>query len=92
MPETGHSYAAEYEGYRFRMDAENVSELKGLPDFEGREEPAVAEEFLRAHAETWTDALTAAGAHPGDFAVRLDTHQRRAHLLKGSEVIFSAEI
>ncbi len=92
MTETRRSYAADYEGFRFRMDAENVSELKGLPDFEGREEPAVAEEFLRAHAESWSDALTAAGAHPGEYAVRLDNHQRRAHLLKGPEVVFSAEI
>ncbi len=92
MTETERSYAEDYEGFRFRIDAENVSELKRMPDFEGREEPAVAEEFLRAHVEKWADALTAAGAHPGEFAVRLDPHQRRAHLLKGLEVVFSAEI
>ncbi len=74
------------------MEPEDVSTLKALPDFEGREEPAVAEDFLRAHAETWSDALTAAGAHPGEFAVRLDTHQRRAHLSRGPDVIFIAEI
>ncbi|MEP7133285.1 MAG: hypothetical protein ABI914_08960, partial [Acidobacteriota bacterium] len=90
--QTRRSYAAEYEGFRFRMDPEDVSTLKGLPDFEGREEPAVAEDFLRSHAENWSDALTAAGAHPGEFAVRLDTHQRRARLSKGPDVIFIAEI
>ncbi|MEO8192003.1 MAG: hypothetical protein ABI682_16850 [Acidobacteriota bacterium] len=92
MPQPNPFYAVEWEGFRFRMDAENVSRLKSLPDFEGREEPAVAEEFLRVHAENWSDALTAAGAHPGEFGVRLDTHQRRAHLLRGAEVIFSAEL
>lgn len=74
------------------MGPEDVSTLKRLPDFEGREEPAVAEDFLRSHAENWSDALTAAGAHPGEFAVHLDTHQRRAHLSRGPDVIFIAEI
>ncbi len=92
MPHTQRSYTAQFEGYRFRLDAENVSRLKGLPDFEGREEPAVAEEFLRARAETWADALAAAGAAPAEFDVHLDPHDRRAHLQRGEIVIFRAEI
>ena len=92
MPQSPSPYTADSAGYRFRLDAENVSRLKGLPDFEGREEPAVAEEFLRARAETWADALAAAGAPPGQFDVLLDAHQRRAHLSRGGSVIFSAEI
>ena len=53
-------YRVEREGFAFVLDPEQVPAVKALPDFEGREEPAVAEEFLRTHAEGWADALAAA--------------------------------
>lgn len=87
-----HSYTAESAGYRFRIDSENVAILRTIPDFEGREEPALAEDFLRWRAETWADALTAAGAPPGEYGVGLDAHQRRARLSREGHVVFTAEI
>ena len=38
------------EGYAFILERPDVDKLKGMPDFEGREEPAVAEDFLRYRA------------------------------------------
>ena len=43
------------EGYAFILERPDVDKLKGMPDFEGREEPAVAEDFLRYRAEGWAD-------------------------------------
>jgi hypothetical protein len=86
------SYTAEAAGYRFRLDPDGVAVLRTLPDFEGREEPALPEEFLRWRAETWAEKLASAGAPPGEYAVALDSHQRRARLSRGGSVVFSAEI
>ena len=85
-------YSSSWEGYRFRLDPDSVAVLKGMPDFEGRELPALAEDFLRNHAEVWADALAAAGAGPGDFDVSLDAHERRARLSRNGSVVFKAEI
>ena len=41
-----------------------------MPDFEGREEPAVAEDFLRFRVEAWAENFTDALAKPGDVVVR----------------------
>ncbi len=86
------SYEAFWQGYHFRLDADAVAALRSLPDLDGREEPAVAEDFLRSSAEGWADALSAAGAPPGDFDVALDPRQRRTHLSRGGVRIFTAEI
>ena len=86
------SYVAESQGYRFRMASEDVRVLRTIPEFESREEPAVGDEFLRWRAEVWADALASAGAAPGEYAVRVDAHQRRARLSQGDTVVFSAEI
>ncbi|MEO8432649.1 MAG: hypothetical protein ABI592_14145 [Acidobacteriota bacterium] len=86
------SYEARWQGYRFRLDPDNVAALRSLPDFDGREEPAVAEDFLRASAERWAEALVAAGAPPGDFDVALDGHQRRTHLSRDGVRVFTAEL
>ena len=69
--------------------AANVEKLKTLPDFEGREEPALAEDFLRFRVETWADILADAGAAPGEVSVSVDPHQRKAHLIR-RETLFSA--
>lgn len=86
------SYRFEREGFVFVLDAAGANAVKTLPDFEGREEPAVAEEFLRTRAEGWADALASAGADPGEYSVRVDEHQGKAHLSRGGVLIFSADL
>lgn len=85
-------YRREKDGYTFVLDHRNVEKLKAMPDFEGREEPAVAEDFLRFRIEAWAENLTDALAKPGDVIVAIDPHQRKAHLSRGSDVLFSADI
>jgi len=80
------------EGYTFALDPANVQKLKALPDFELKEEPALAEDFLRFRVEAWAENLADAGAHPGDVSVSIDPHQRKAHLARGAMVLFSADI
>lgn len=91
-PERTEPYRVEQDGYAFSLERPDVEILKALPDFEGREEPAVADEFLRFRAERWAENLSDAGAAPGEVAVRIDPHQRKAHLLRGSTLLFSAEL
>ncbi|MFN2385707.1 MAG: hypothetical protein ABR576_05415 [Thermoanaerobaculia bacterium] len=85
-------YRLERDGFTFSMDQANVERLRAMPDFEGREEPAVAEDFLRARAEGWAETLADAGAGPADIAVRIDPHQRKAHLLRATSIVVSADI
>ncbi|HLN59655.1 MAG TPA: hypothetical protein VK416_13930 [Thermoanaerobaculia bacterium] len=85
-------YRMAREGYTFVLDHANVQKLKALPDFEGREEPALAEDFLRFRVETWAENLIDAGAAPGEVSVSLDPHQRKAHLTRGGTKLFSADI
>ncbi len=89
---SGKTYRMEREGYTFALDSANVQRLKSLPDFEGREEPALAEDFLRFRVETWAENLTDAGARPGEISVTVDPHQRKAHLQRGGTLLFSADI
>ena len=86
------AYRLEREGFVFLLDASNAAELKRTPDFEGREEPAVAEEFLRFRAEAWADSLAAAGAAPGEVSVELSPHQRKVRLKRGEKLLFTADI
>ena len=86
------AYRFDKEGYSFRLEGEEVDALKALPEFEGREEPAVADEFLRFRAERWVENLSDAGATPGEVAVRVDGHQRKTHLVRGETLLFSADI
>jgi hypothetical protein len=86
------TYSANWQGYRFRLDPNSVGVLKSMPDFEGRELPALAEDFLRNRAEVWADALASAGAGPGDFDVAVDAHERRARLSREGALVFKAEI
>lgn len=90
--ETSRSYRVEREGFAFVLDPEGVRAVKALPDFEGREEPAVAEEFLKTRAEAWADALDAAGARRGEYSVRVDEHQAKAHLSLDGVPVFSADL
>ena len=85
-------YRTNRDGYAFVLDRPNVEKLKSLPDFEGREEPAVAEDFLRSRAEAWADVLTSAGAEPGEIAVEIDPHQKKAHLTKATRIVITADI
>lgn len=80
------------EGYTFVLDPANVEKLKNLPESEGREEPALAEDFLRFRVETWAENLSDAGAAPGEVSVSVDLHQRKAHLTRGVTTLFSADI
>jgi hypothetical protein len=82
----------EREGYTFSLDGTNVEKLKSLPDFEGKEEPALAEDFLRFRVEAWAENLHDAGAARGEVSVSVDPHQRKAHLTRGSAKLFSADI
>lgn len=85
-------YSMAREGYTFLLDSGNVEKLKALPDFEGREEPALAEDFLRFRVEGWAENLRDAGAAPGEVSVSVDPHQRKAHLIRGEAKLFSADI
>jgi hypothetical protein len=85
-------YRREEDGYTFVLDRVNVDKLKAMPDFEGREEPAVAEDFLRFRVESWAESLASAGAKHGPIAVSIDSHQRKAHLSREKVVLFSADI
>ena len=80
------------EGYAFVLERPDVETLKAMPDFEGKEEPAVAEDFLRFRAEGWADVLTAAGAEPGEIAVSIDPHQKKAHLKRAQRIVITADI
>ena len=82
----------EKDGYTFLLDRPNVEKLKSLSDFEGREEPAVAEEFLRFRVERWAETLADAGAPPAEFSVEIDPHQRKTHLRRASTVVVSTDI
>jgi hypothetical protein len=84
-------YRFEREGFAFVLDAAGAAAVKSLPDFEGREEPAVVEEFLRTRAEGWADALASAGAEPGEYSVRVDEHQGKAHLSRAGGPVFTAD-
>jgi hypothetical protein len=86
------SYRREKDGYTFVLDRGNVDRLKAIAEFEGREEPALAEDFLRFRVEEWAENLADTGASPGEVAVELDLHQRKAHLVRGSSRLFSADI
>lgn len=86
------SYRREQNGYSFLLERDDVDRLKALPDFEGREEPAVAEDFLRFRVEGWADALADAGAGPAEFRARIDAHQRKVHLFRESKLVFSADL
>jgi len=85
-------YRASRDGFAFVLDRSNVEKLKAMPDFEGREEPAVAEDFLRFRAEAWADVLRSAGAEPGEIAVEIDPHQKKARLSKATRIVITADI
>jgi hypothetical protein len=91
-PASRRVYSMQRGGFTFSMDRSAVEKLKAMPDFEGREEPAVAEDFLRARAEDWAETLTDAGAQPDEISVRIDPHQRKAHLVRATIIIVSADI
>ncbi len=91
-PEAARSYRMAREGYTFVLDPDNVAKLKTLPDFEGKEEPALAEDFLRYRVEGWAENLADAGAAAGEIFVSVDRHQRKAHLVRGEAKLFSADI
>ena len=80
------------EGYRFSLDGANVQKLKSVPDFEGKEEPALAEDFLRFRVEQWAENLADAGVAPGEVSVSVDPHQRKAHLIRAGAKLFSADL
>jgi hypothetical protein len=91
-PEKSRVYRMNREGYAFVLERLEVEKLKAMPDFEGREEPAVAEDFLRFRAESWADVLSAAGAEPGEIAVSIDPHQKKAHLKRAQRIVITADI
>ena len=90
--ENRRTYRMDREGFAFVLERPEVDKLKSMPDFEGREEPAVAEDFLRFRAESWADVLTSAGAEPGEIAVTIDPHQKKAHLKKAQRIVITADI
>ena len=91
-PTPDRTYSLQRGGFTFSMDRANVEKLRAIPDFEGREEPAVAEDFLLARAEGWAETLADAGAVPAEIAVRIDPHQRKAHLVRATAIVVSADI
>ncbi len=91
-PNESRTYRMAREGYAFVLDRPEVDKLKSMPDFEGREEPAVAEDFLRFRAEGWADILSSAGAEPGEIAVTIDPHQKKAHLKQATRIVITADI
>jgi hypothetical protein len=91
-PDRSQTYRTSREGFAFVLDRPNVEKLKAMPDFEGREEPAVAEDFLRSRAEVWADVLASAGAEPGEISVEIDPHQKKARLTKATRIVITADI
>jgi hypothetical protein len=91
-PNQDRTYRMDREGFAFVLERPEVDKLKAMPDFEGREEPAVAEDFLRFRAEGWADVLASAGAEPGEIAVTIDPHQKKAHLKKAQRIVITADI
>lgn len=91
-PDAARIYRTDREGYAFVLPRAEVEKLKAMPDFEGREEPAVAEDFLRFRAEGWADVLSSAGAEPGEIAVSIDPHQKKAHLTRAHRILITADI
>jgi hypothetical protein len=91
-PNGPREYRVSREGFAFVLDPPNVDRLKKLPDFEGREEPAVAEDFLRSRAEAWVDVLSSAGAEPGEVRVEIDAHQKKARLGRARRILITADI
>ena len=63
--------------YAFVLDRPEVDKLKAMPDFEGREEPAVAEDFLRFRAESWADVLAVGRRRAGRDRRRRSIRIRR---------------
>jgi hypothetical protein len=86
------SYRIERAGFRFELPAAEVDRLRKLPDFETREEPALADDFLRFRADGWAENLTDAGAAPGPVVIKIDTHQKKSQLYRGEDLLFSADI
>jgi hypothetical protein len=86
------SYRADREGYAFVLERAEVERLKAMPEFEGQEEPAVADDFLRFRAESWADVLSSAGAAPGEIRVSIDPHQKKAHLKQAQKIVITADI
>src|SRR5262249_2924633 len=86
------TYRTDREGYAFVLDRSEVETLKSMPEFEGREEPAIAEDFLRFRAEIWADVLCSAGAVPGEIRVSIDPHQKKAHLKQAQRIVITADI
>ena len=91
-PDRSPVYRVDRDGFAFVLDRPNVERLKAMPEFEGREEPAVAEDFLRSRAEAWTDVLASAGAQPGEISVEIDPHQKKARLSKATRIVITADI
>jgi hypothetical protein len=85
-------YRIERGGFRFELPGAEVDRLRKLPDFETKEEPAIADEFLRFRAEAWAENLSDAGAEPGPVLIRIDTHERKTKLYRDEELLFSADI
>ena len=90
--ESGRSYRMSKDGYAFELDSANVEKLQSFPDFEGKREPALAEDFLRFRIEGWAENLADAGIPPGEVSVSVDPHQRKAHLTRAGAILFSADI
>ena len=86
------AYRIARDEFTFVLDREGVAAVKGLPDFEGREEPAVVEEFLRTRAEGWAEELASAGAEGGEYTVIVDGHQGKAHLSRGGTLVASPDL
>lgn len=86
------AYRIARDEFTFVLDREGVDAVKGLPDSEGREEPAVVEEFLRTRAEGWAEALASAGAEAGEYLVDVDGHQGKAHLSRSGTLVVSADL
>ncbi len=86
------TYRIARDEFTFVLDREGVAAVKGLPDFEGREEPAVVEEFLRTRAEGWAEELASAGAEGGEYMVEIDGHQGKAHLSRSGTLVASPDL
>ncbi len=86
------AYTIERSGYVFQLPRAEVARLKGLPDFELKEEPALADEFLRFRVERWAENLADARTAPGPVEIRVDSHQRKTHFYRGRTLLFSADL
>jgi hypothetical protein len=70
----------EHAGYAYRLEPPDLANLRELPGARGKTDEELGAEFLAAHAERWTEALTGDVPVPAEVRVLVDPYSRQAFL------------